>query len=115
MTNPAFNSEDPRLTAFVLDEIDDSDRAEIEQLLETSTEARAAVKEIEETIGVLKEGLAGEPTPELTTEQRAVVVVADAHLERRGEQLVGEQEAELDASELALFNWLHRLHYSCTS
>ena len=73
MTNPAFNSEDPRLTAFVLDEIDDSDRAEIEQLLETSTEARAAVKEIEETIGVLKEGLAGEPTPELTTEQRAIV------------------------------------------
>ncbi len=73
MTNPAFNSEDPRLTAFVLDEIDDSDRAEIEQLLETSTEARAAVKEIEETIGVLKEGLAGEPTPELTTEQRAAV------------------------------------------
>lgn len=73
MTNPAFNSEDPRLTAFVLDEIDDSDRAEIEQLLETSTEARAAVKEIEETIGVLKEELAGEPTPELTTEQRAAV------------------------------------------
>ena len=73
MTNPAFNPEDPRLTAFVLGEIDDSDRAEIEQLLETSPEAQAAVKEIEETIGVLKEGLASEPTPELTSEQRATV------------------------------------------
>ena len=73
MTNPAFNPEDPRLTSFVLGEIDDSDRAEIEQLLETSPEAQAAVKEIEETIGVLKEGLASEPTPELTAEQRATV------------------------------------------
>ena len=73
MTNPAFNPEDPRLTAFVLGEIDDSDRAEIEQLLETSPEAQAAVKEIEETIGVLKEGLASEPAPELTAEQRAAV------------------------------------------
>ena len=73
MTNPTFNPEDPRLTSFVLGEIDDSDRAEIEQLLETSPEAQAAVKEIEETIGVLKEGLASEPTPELTAEQRAVV------------------------------------------
>jgi Ca-activated chloride channel homolog len=73
MTNPAFNPEDPRLTAFVLGEIDDSDRAAIEQLLETSPEAQAVVKEIEETIGVLKEGLASEPTPELTAEQRAAV------------------------------------------
>lgn len=73
MTNPAFNPEDPRLTGFVLGEIDDGDRAEIEQLLETSPEAQAAVKEIEETIGVLKEGLASEPTPELTAEQRAAV------------------------------------------
>ena len=63
MTNPAFNPEDPRLTAFVLGEIDDSDRAEIEQLLETSQEAQAAVKEIEETIGVLKVSLASEPVP----------------------------------------------------
>ena len=73
MTNPAFNPEDPRLTAFVLGEIDDSDLAEIEQLLETSPEAQAAVKEIEETIGVLKVSLASEPVPELTTEQRAAV------------------------------------------
>jgi Ca-activated chloride channel family protein len=73
MTNPAFNPEDPRLTAFVLGEIGDSDRAEIEQLLETSPAAQAAVKEIEETIGVLKEGLASEPAPELTAEQRAAV------------------------------------------
>ena len=96
MTNPAFNSEDPRLTAFVLDEIDDTDRAEIEQLLETSTEARAAVKEIEETIGVLKEGLAGEPTPELTAAQRAAVE----------EQLSGPTvslEAELGSPERSSF------------
>jgi len=81
MTNPAFNPDDPRLTAFVLGEIDDSDRAEIEQLLETSAEAQAAVKEIEETIGVLRDGLASEPAPELTAEQRATVE----------QQLAGEQ------------------------
>lgn len=73
MTNPAFNPEDPRLTAFVLGEIDDSDRAGIEQLLESSPAAQAAVQEIEETIGVLKEGLASEPVPELTAEQRSTV------------------------------------------
>jgi Ca-activated chloride channel homolog len=73
MTNPAFNPDDPRLTAFVLGEIDDNDRAEIEQLLETSPEAQAVVKEIEETIGVLREGLATEPVPELTADQRAAV------------------------------------------
>ena len=73
MTTPAFNPDDPRLTAFVLGEIGDSDRAEIEQLLETSPAAQAAVKEIEETIGVLKEGLASEPVPALTADQRAAV------------------------------------------
>ena len=73
MTTPAFNPDDPRLTAFVLGEIGDSDRAEIEQLLETSPAAQAAVKEIEETIGVLKEGLSSEPVPALTAEQRAAV------------------------------------------
>lgn len=73
MTNPAFNPDDPRLTAFVLGEIEDTDRAEIEQLLEFSPEAQATVKELEETIGLLKEGLAMEPAPVLTAEQRAAV------------------------------------------
>ena len=73
MTNPVFNPDDPRLTAFVLGEIDDTDRAEIEQLLETSPEAQAAVADIEDTIGALREGLASEPAPELTADQRAAV------------------------------------------
>ena len=73
MTNPVFNPDDPRLTAFVLGEIDDSDRAAIEQLLETSPEAQAVIKEIGDTIDVLRDGLASEPVPALTADQRAIV------------------------------------------
>lgn len=73
MTNPAFNPDDPRLTAFALGELDEQERAEFEQFLEGSEEAREALTDIQETIGLLKEDLASEPTPSLTEEQRAAV------------------------------------------
>jgi Ca-activated chloride channel family protein len=78
MTNPAFNPDDPRLTAFALGELDGADRAEIEQLIADSPEAAALVKEIEETIGVLDGELAAEPTPELTEAQRAAILEGEA-------------------------------------
>lgn len=77
MTNPAFNPDDPRLTAFALGELDGADRAEIEQLIAASPEAAAAVKEIELTVGVLNGTLAAEPSPQLTEAQRAAILSED--------------------------------------
>ena len=73
MTNPSFNPDDPRLTACVLGELDDADRAAIEQLLEASSEARAFVDDLQDTIGVLRGELSSEPAPALTDEQRAAL------------------------------------------
>ncbi|MBC8290047.1 MAG: von Willebrand factor type A domain-containing protein, partial [Planctomycetes bacterium] len=78
MTNPAFNPDDPRLTAFALGELDGADRTEIEQLIAASPEAAAAIRDIEQTIGVLNGGLAAEPAPELTEEQRASILSEEA-------------------------------------
>ena len=73
MTNPSFNPDDPRLTAFVLGELDDADRAAVKQLLEASPEARAFVDDLQDTIGVLRDELSSEPAPALTDEQRAAL------------------------------------------
>ena len=73
MTNPSFNPDDPRLTAFVLGEFDDVDRDAVEQLLESSPEARAFVDDLQDTIGVLRDELSGEPAPALTDAQRTAL------------------------------------------
>jgi len=73
MTNPSFNPDDPRLTAFVLGELNDADRAAVEQLLEASPEARVFVDDLQETIGVLRDELSTEPAPALTDEQRSAL------------------------------------------
>jgi Ca-activated chloride channel homolog len=91
MTNPAFNPDDPRLTAFALGELDGADRAEIEQLIEESPEAAAAVKDIQETIGVLNGELAVEPAPELTEAQRAAILDGETAASSSPE---GDSEAE---------------------
>ena len=50
-----FDPEDPRLTAFALDELEPGDRAEIEALVQKDPEARAFVDGIRETARVLDE------------------------------------------------------------
>jgi anti-sigma factor RsiW len=55
MTNPSFNPDDPRLTAFVLGELDAADHAAVEQLLEASPEAQAFVDDLQDTIGLLRD------------------------------------------------------------
>ena len=44
-----FDANDPRLTAYALDEVDSAERAEIEQLLADCQEARTHVSEIRQT------------------------------------------------------------------
>lgn len=70
--NP-FDLNDPRLTAFALGELPESERLAVEQWLEESAEARAALVEIQETIGLVKVELAAEPAPALTTSQRQAI------------------------------------------
>ena len=89
MTNPAFNPDDPRLTAFALGELDGADRDEIEQLIAASPEAAAAVRDIEDTVGMLNGSLAEEPAPELTEEQRVAIL--------SGEAVDADSETEADA------------------
>lgn len=68
-----FDLNDPRLTAFALGELPEHERLEVERLLEESAEARAALVEIQETIDLVKDELAAEPVPALTSTQRRAI------------------------------------------
>jgi Ca-activated chloride channel family protein len=52
-----FNPEDPKWTAYVLGELEDSERAEVDSLLESSEEARAYVEELRVATGALEHEL----------------------------------------------------------
>ncbi|HUT92281.1 MAG TPA: hypothetical protein VMY37_22490 [Thermoguttaceae bacterium] len=65
---------DPKLTAYVLGELDDADRAAVEKALESSPELRRAVEEIRRTANFLTEHLQSEPTPTLTPDQREAIL-----------------------------------------
>jgi len=72
----SFDANDPRLTAYALDELDDAERAEVEKLLEQSPEARAAVEEIRQTAELLTGEFANEPVAALSAEQRRAIEAA---------------------------------------
>src|SRR5437868_6990788 len=52
-----FDPNDPRLTAYVLGELDPSERANIEAMLQDSPEGRQATAEIRSTVAFLTERL----------------------------------------------------------
>src|SRR5436190_1292981 len=52
-----FNPDDPKWTAYVLGELEDSERAEVESLLDSSEEARAYVEELRVATGALEHEL----------------------------------------------------------
>src|SRR5262245_30599602 len=62
-----FDPNDPRLTAYVLGELDPSERPEIEAMLETTAEGRQAVEEIRRTVGWLTEQLCDEQAAHTVT------------------------------------------------
>lgn len=68
-----IDQNDPRLTAYALDEMPVSERAEFETLLRDDPAARALVEEIRHTVSVLSSALASEPLPERSVE------IAHAH------------------------------------
>ena len=69
MPNTTFDPNDPRLTAYALNELHSDERTEFERLLGESAGARDALAEIRETTGWLAHELATEPPLALTAEQ----------------------------------------------
>ncbi|MCA1685087.1 MAG: hypothetical protein LC745_03715 [Planctomycetia bacterium] len=70
-----FDPNDPRLTAFALDELDDADRLAVEAQLAGCAESRRYVEEVRETARLLTEQLRQEPAPGLTPEHRQAIEV----------------------------------------
>ncbi len=64
---PMIDPNDPRLTAYALDELPAAERAEFENLLRSDPAARASVDDIRLTMAVLDEALAQEPLPARAT------------------------------------------------
>ena len=60
---------DPRLTAYVLNELDQAEKAEVEAALQESEELRREVEKIRQACGLLGESLLQEPDVELKPEQ----------------------------------------------
>jgi len=79
--NRHFDPDDPRLTAYVLGELNDDERAEIEAELATNEAARRTVDEIRAVADMLTRELQNEPYDSLTVQQRAAVLHGPA---RRG-------------------------------
>ena len=73
-----FDSNDPRWTAYILNELDPAELAECETLLAADPDAGLAVAELRHTIDQLTSELQREPCPTLTTEQRAIVAAGVA-------------------------------------
>lgn len=68
-----FNPEDPKWTAYVLGELDASERASIEEELAESAEARGHVDAIRKTTQMLINELRREPPAALSAEQHATI------------------------------------------
>jgi len=71
-----FDPNDPKWTAYVLNELDDRERAAIEQEIATHPEARKLLEEIRETTGLLAAALTREPAIELTDVQKQRIELA---------------------------------------
>ncbi len=87
-------SDDPRLTAYVLGELSEAERAEVEQQLAACPDSRAYVEGLQATTAELFTALQREPLPALRDDQRqAILTAAPAQLVsgsvRRSSLIVG--------------------------
>jgi Ca-activated chloride channel family protein len=74
---PVTHSEDPRLTAYALDELQHAeDRAAVESYLASSPDGRAQVESTRALAGALSEKLVTEDAPRFSPEQRASLASA---------------------------------------
>ena len=72
MSDSTWN--DPRITAYVLDELSEDDRQEFETELAGNTELAAAVAEARSVTGRLEGLFAAEPTPALDEDRRTSII-----------------------------------------
>ena len=70
---------DPRITAYVLDELSGDERTEFEQEMNSNAELAAAVAEASGVTSRLGELYLGEATPPLDTMRREAILAADAN------------------------------------
>src|SRR3954451_13223395 len=73
-----FNPDDPKYTAYVLDELSEADRAAIEAELLANPQAAALVRDIRITANELAGAFKTESLPQLTAAQRDIVLSAPA-------------------------------------
>ena len=76
-----LSSDDPKLTAYALGELDEKERAEIEAAL--NEQSRREVEEIRATAALLSKELANEPCPALADTQREKIESAVAPSENK--------------------------------
>ncbi len=70
MSDNPIDLDDPKITAYVLGELDDAEKAEIEQQLSANGGLKSAVEEMREFTDMLGEALTSEAAPALTDAQR---------------------------------------------
>src|SRR5579864_5466712 len=68
-----YDPNDPRLTAYVLGELDEAERKAVEAQLAECAESRGSVEEIRTTAELLAAQLRKEPSPGLSLEQREAI------------------------------------------
>jgi Ca-activated chloride channel family protein len=71
--------DDPRFTAYALNELEGEERAVVETLLSGSDDARRLVEEIQALAHLLSDQLKHEPTPGLFPEQRGAIEAKTQH------------------------------------
>ena len=80
-----IKKDDPRLTAFVLGELDANEASQVQDAIDASPELQTFVEEIRETVGMLGEQYAldlesGVGGGELSDDQRAAILAADSNV-----------------------------------
>ncbi len=86
-----INPDDPKLTAYVLGELDEKERAEVEAQLAGSAELRRAVDEIRKTTELLTKELESEPAIALSAAQRLAIEAKAAKLNGRPVEQPGKR------------------------
>lgn len=89
---------DPKLTAYALGELDDTERAEIEAQLKESEATRQTVDEIRKTAALLTRELKAEPAPALSDDQREAIVA-------KAKQVYGGSKKLAPVKRLVLRRW----------
>jgi Ca-activated chloride channel homolog len=69
-----------QLTAYMLDELNETERAELEAILEQDAEARAILAELRATAKIAKEALQAQPVHSLTEAQREAIQAEPANV-----------------------------------